>query len=79
VFGNRSGLVALQVADEVPDEFVISQRFNFLDALNDLILAKIPLSRRGRLDDLVQGLFLADREQIDAIRIAACNHRSFRQ
>ncbi len=58
------GFVGLEVADEVPYQFVIGNSRNLFNALSDLVFAEISLSGGGSLDDARKRLFLADGEQL---------------
>ena len=70
------GLVALQVADEVPAGVTVGGRFDFRDGLLDEVLAEFRLSGGQRFAPCIQAVTLADGEQADACRVAAVTFAS---
>jgi hypothetical protein len=63
----------------MPAEPFFCQFCDLLDAFLHDVFAKIELSRGGRFDDLLERLFLADREQVDVSGPAPGFHRCFGQ
>ena len=76
---NGAGLVRLQVTDEMPGQVVAGALFDLLEALLDEVLAEFPLARIRRLEDRLDGLFLAHCEQPNTARRATRLGRRIRQ
>ncbi|MGB5345628.1 MAG: hypothetical protein WBN23_05635, partial [Woeseia sp.] len=65
MFSNLTRLVALQVANEMPDKIAARGGPDLVDPLLHEVLAEVPLARPGQRQDGRKGLPLADREQLD--------------
>ena len=68
ILGDLASLVALQMADKVPDEALTARFFNLFDAFLDEIFAKITLPGGRRFENLLERLFLADSQQPYGLR-----------
>ena len=79
VLGDGAGLVRLKMSDEMPAESLFCQFCDPFDAFLHDVFAKITLSGSSRFDDLVEGLFFADREQMDVLGTTPGFHCSFGQ
>ena len=69
--GHGGGLVALQLADEVPAQRQVGELGRLADQLLGPVLAEVALPQRGERPDVVGRPRLAHREQRDRRRVAA--------
>ena len=71
VFRDRAGLVALDGADEVPDDIEVCQRIHLRESLLEIALPEVPLTgSMGGADDFgIEGLRHGD--QLNVARVAA--------
>ena len=79
MFGDQARLVALDMADKVPDQVVPTRRCHLVDTFSCEVLAKIPLPGRYRLQHRCGAVCLARSEQPHRIRTPVSLDRSFCQ